>query len=213
MINIALVCEGKTDQVIISHIIEQLSNDDSIDINPLQPRRDDTDQYTSTAGGWELVFEFCENEIEDALQYNDYVLIQIDADQSDHPNFCVDLTCGGNDRPCDDVVNDIIFLIKEKIGTDILNNNDDRILFAVSFHSIESWIYLIILDKYKPKNSFQHLKREINRKYNINITKNIPSYTKLCNFIKKRNILSSLGTDISYDLIINRLNIILNNDL
>ena len=62
----ALISEGLTDQIILERMIEQICGEkfeDGVDINPLQPLRDATDAATAPHAGWELVFEYCKNDI------------------------------------------------------------------------------------------------------------------------------------------------------
>src|SRR4051794_28026303 len=105
----ALISEGLTDQFVIERLVEVICSanfDEGVDINPLQPLRDVTDAVTAPHGGWELVLEYCDNGVGDALAANDYIVIHLDTDQGDHPNFGVALTDEGSDRPFCELIAD-----------------------------------------------------------------------------------------------------------
>src|SRR5258705_8105680 len=120
MATFALISEGLTDPIILEHMIHQICSemfDEGLDINPLQPLRDATDSAIAAShGGWELVLEYCEERVADALATNDYVVIHLDTDQGDHPNFRLPLTDQGADRTYDDLVTDAIKIIAARLG-------------------------------------------------------------------------------------------------
>ena len=74
MATFGLITEGKTDQIVIDNILAGYFNSRDIDINELQPLRDETDKNRSeTFGGWYRVFEYCRSiRFKEAFQFNDY---------------------------------------------------------------------------------------------------------------------------------------------
>lgn len=76
MLSFALVTEGLTDQIIIKNILFGFFNDPDIDINPLQPLRDETDRNRAISpGNWYKVLEYCSSEnFRGAFQFNNYVV-------------------------------------------------------------------------------------------------------------------------------------------
>ena len=58
----ALVTEGITDSAVIEAILQSHFDDDDLEVRPIQPVRDVTDQARTAPGafgGWEKVFEYC----------------------------------------------------------------------------------------------------------------------------------------------------------
>jgi hypothetical protein len=62
MVTFGFITEGITDQIIIEHILNGFFETSDIDINELQPIRDETDRNRSeNYGGWRLVFDYCKS--------------------------------------------------------------------------------------------------------------------------------------------------------
>lgn len=170
MTTFALIAEGITDHAALEAILEGHYGEE-IDVNPLQPRRDETDRARvaeGAFGGWELVLEYCadHHRIAQALEFNDYLIIQIDTDCGDHPNFGVPLTNGGKDRP----VEDLVAAVKAKMIGILGPVYKEKILFCVCVHSLECWL-LSLHKTHRTKSCAKHLEGEVGR-----TTKDYPSY-------------------------------------
>ena len=61
MISFGLITEGLTDQIVIENILAGYFNSPDIDVKPLQPERDKDNENKSEAGGWTLVFDYCQS--------------------------------------------------------------------------------------------------------------------------------------------------------
>ena len=191
MTSFALISEGLTDQVVLERMIEIMCADvfeDEVAVNPLQPLRDATDASSSPHGGWELVLEFCKQRAADSLSTNDYVVIHLDTDQGDHPNFGLQLTSDGIDRAHEDLVADVTSIISSRVGVNIWQKYASRFLLAISIHSMESWLLLSIFDSHEPKNSLRRLNRRLTQAGCRPVTKDIQSYQRISKCIKKRNL-------------------------
>lgn len=194
MATFALISEGLTDQIILERIINQICGEDGVDVNPLQPLRDATDAVTAPHGGWELVLEYCAIRVEDALAANDYVVIHIDTDQGDHPNFGLGLTDKGAERSYDALVADAIEIIGRRIGLEFYRAHIERFLFAISVHTMESWLLLYLFDHNEPKNSLDRLNRHLRKRNRKVLVKEAPSYLKVaCQIKRKRLLILSTG--------------------
>ncbi|MEY9184968.1 hypothetical protein ABIG06_006495 [Bradyrhizobium sp. USDA 326] len=208
----ALVSEGITDQIILEQIIHQFLADrfdNDLDINPLQPLRDATDTAIAAPhGGWELVLEFCEERVMDALSANDYVVIHLDTDQGDHPNFGLHLICQGGDRPYDELVADAIKIIAARVGGQVYAAHVDRLLFAISVHTMESWLLLYFLDRNEPKNSLSRLNRELTRQNKSPLVKEAAHYKRIAGKIKRKRLSALNGTNTSLGMFLERLSAI-----
>lgn len=187
----ALIAEGHTDQVVLERIIELICGDgfdDEVEVNFLQPLRDETDSNASSFGGWELVFEYCRVAFGDALGTNDYVVVHVDTDVGDHANFGLSLTQEGVDREHADLLEDARRIIIAQIGLERFESAKQRIVFAISIHSIESWLLLCLYDLDQPKNSYDRLDRLLKRSNETPLVKEVPRYRHLARSIMKKRI-------------------------
>lgn len=160
MTTIAIISEGITDQVFLEELIFKCINfRDEPEFVYAQPMYDATHKHTAPHGGWELVLEFCEKRILEALGANDYAIIQIDTDCGDHPNFGLELCPGGIDKDDETLVQEAVEIIKSKIGPQTIQHYGDKIIFAICVHSLETWILMCVGNIKKKKNSFNHICR------------------------------------------------------
>lgn len=163
MASFALITEGITDQVMIETLLLTCLGPDTA-VNPIQPQRDSTDKSRQTDfGGWERVLECC-NQInfEEILSVNDFIVLQLDTDQAEHPNFGVALTENGQDRSVDALLADVRAVIMNKLGA-AWPQFAQRILFALAVHSLECWLLPLYAetdaDFKRTKNCASHLAR------------------------------------------------------
>lgn len=149
----ALVTEGLTDQIIIENILVGFFDDPDIDVNPLQPLRDETDRHrTVTSGNWHKVLEYCSSEeFRGAFQFNDYVVIQIDTDVAfDYGVSNRDEN--GTELSVESLIGRVKAALIAHIGQDFYARYTDHILFAISVQSIECWLLpLFFSDKKRSK--------------------------------------------------------------
>ncbi len=193
MTTFALISEGLTDQIILERMIEQICGkmfDDDVNINPLQPLRDATDAAAAPHAGWELVFEYCRERAADALAANDYVVIHLDTDQGDHPNFGVPLTHQGVERPYNDLVENAIAVIAAQLGGALHPAHAKRFLFAISVHSMESWLLLYLFNRDEPKNSMDRLNRQLRKNNKEPLVKEIRAYQQIARDIKRKRLMA-----------------------
>jgi hypothetical protein len=166
MASFALITEGITDQAVLENILTGLYGVD-VEVNLIQPLRDATDASRAKSdsfGGWEQVFEYCQHEnFDELLAFNDYVIIQIDTDMSEHVNFDVSLTYNGIDRPVEELVVDVRQKITSKINQASYKRNQSQFKYAIAVHSLECWllpIYSNVKAHYeKTKNCAKQLER------------------------------------------------------
>lgn len=82
----ALITEGVSEHRIIKHIIAKFFKEQEPDINQIQPKM--LNEKQETTGGWVEVLKYCEREeLRSILIENDYLVIQIDTDQSQTTPF------------------------------------------------------------------------------------------------------------------------------
>ena len=220
MPSFALVAEGITDQVVIERIIFTVSNnilddiDDEADVQPLQPLRDATDRSRTAEGnfgGWERVKEFClsPERLEQALEFNDYLVIQIDTDMCEHANFGVPLSKDGNQIPTSELLTSVAAKIHEWLGEDFLAAHVERLILAIAVHSTECWLLTHYgrteKDKCKEISCYTHLERHLARQ-NLRIEKNHSSFSEISSCFKRtRELAASRRISQSLEMFVSSL--------
>jgi fructose-specific phosphotransferase system component IIB len=205
MAKFGLACEGITDQIVIENILCGFYKDyDDLDeeIQAFQPAYDETTkkQKEDEFGGWEMLLEYLsEKRFRDDVLNSEYVIVQIDTDISDQQNFGVK-----KNTIC---LITYIKKIKEKLISQInkmdsfYEDNKDKIIFAISVHSLECWLLSIdkTLKKEKINNCLSHLERTLKKKIN----KNYDKLSKI--FLKKKELIKIASKNSSLEIFINSL--------
>jgi hypothetical protein len=195
----ALITEGASEHRIIKHIVSKYFKEFDPVINQIQPKIVNDTQLSG--GGWTEVFKYCERpEIKDILIENDYLIIQIDTDQSQTSPFSVThLNANGQTKTPTELHNDIKVRLLGLISEEIRNTYSDNIIFAICIHSIECWllpVYYSDVHRTNVNNCLTTLNRELGKRNIHIITENnknkpngIRAYdTILKNFRKKKDI-------------------------
>lgn len=215
-----LITEGPTDQEVLKAILTGYYQEDH-DFLFLRPQRDATDEAKQEGrGGWEMVFEHCENsdDLWSGLLINDYLVIQIDTDCGDERNFGVALTSGGADRPERDIIEDVQNLLISKLGTEFYEEFRERIIFAISVHSLECWllplhitparntpkeIAIAIKKSSQTKSCADRLGRHFEETRVIEYKKDVRTYRALARgFLNRANIDIARQRNMSFDVFI-----------
>lgn len=209
MAKFGLACEGITDQIVIENILCGFYKDyEDLDqeIQPFQPAYDETTrkQKEGEFGGWEMLLEYLsEKRFRDDVLNSEYTIIQIDSDICDHPNFDIE-----KDTSC---ITTFIDNIKTKLISSIDKNesfyetNKEKIIFAISVHSLECWLLPIYKDSKNEKimGCFESLQRESKT---IKVEKNYSSYDKLSKLLlKNKELLKISLKNSSFDIFIKSL--------
>lgn len=198
MITFALIAEGLTDVAVLENIIYGLYKDKAR-LNPLMPLRDATDASRDGAvkfSNWELVMQYLSSDqIEEALETNDYLIVQIDTDAGDHKNFGLNLTDLGVTKSISNIVVDCRKLLLSKLPINILPSMQNRIIFAIPVLSTECWLIGLYDQQHvhvinKANNCLNRLNRLL--KDNAKVEKNFNYYSLLSARFKKPKILQAV---------------------
>ena len=134
MISFGLIAEGLTDQIVIEDILAGYLNSAYIEVTPLQPKRD-----KSKIGGWTLVFDYCRSKkFQEAFQFIDYIIIQIDTDVSE--DYGVAKQDENGEFTPQQLIAKVIEKFRSAIGDNFYSRYQPQIIFAISVHSIECWL-------------------------------------------------------------------------
>ncbi len=145
-----LACEGKTDQSTIENILCGYFKIPDLDeeITELQPLLDETDKNQSQKdfGGWQMLLAYLSTiRFRDDVLNNNFIVIQVDTDISNEKNFDVSQFDANNKPLAPEVL--ITHVIAKLVATiesgetGFYQEHAERIIFAVSVHSIECWLY------------------------------------------------------------------------
>ncbi len=209
MAKFALACEGVTDQIVIENILCGFYKDyDDLDeeIQPLQPPYDITTQKQKEDefGGWEMLLEYLsEKRFRDDVLNSDYVIVQIDTDISEHVNFGVSQHDLSTETLIVKVIERLITQIDSK--KEFYELHQEKIIFAISVHSLECWILPIYKNFKSEKISgcSEALQRESKK---IKVIKNYKTYEKLSkDFLKHKNLIKMASKNSSFQIFINKL--------
>lgn len=179
MISFGLITEGLTDQIVIENILAGYFNSPDLDVQPLQPERDKDNQNKSQYGGWTLVFDYCKSkDFRESFQFIDYIIIQIDTDVSEDYHIAHQNE-NGEFTP-QHLIAKVIEKFRGAIGEDFYSQNQQKIVFAISVHSLECWLlplyYTDKKKKAKSKNCLDTLNQALSKKHDFTIDAKNPDY-------------------------------------
>jgi hypothetical protein len=182
MISFGLVTEGLTDQIVIENILAGYFNSPDLDIRQLQPQRDKDNENKSTYGGWTLVFDYCKSrDFQEALQFIDYIIIQIDTDVSDDYN--IPKVHENGDFTPQELIEKVIEKFRGASGDDFYRKYQQKIIFAISVHSIECWLLPLYYTDKKNKSKFKScldtLNPQVYKKHKFRIDAKNPEYYRI----------------------------------
>ena len=137
MVSFGLISEGPTDQIVIESILFGVFNNPDLPITALRPKPHEP-------GNWVRVFDYCaSNEFKSALAFNDFLIVQIDTDimirEKMPEKYKIDLSSDLSvEETIEKVVAKFIQLMDDE--NDFWANHGERVIFAISVHSIECWL-------------------------------------------------------------------------
>jgi len=148
MSDFGIAGEGVTDNITLENIIlgvyHHVEDLDEDEISYLQPLQDATDE--DGQGGWTRLLTYLENKrFRDDVVNNSHLVIQIDTDVAEEPGFDVQLTDDKNRiLPVEDIVKNVKARLIRQIESGkegFYDEHDKRIIFAISVHSLECWLF------------------------------------------------------------------------
>ena len=170
MKTIGLICEGVSEINVMHRIVSKYLGED-VFVHAVEP--DTTAKgghlVQSGYGGWEQVLRHCnDDKIEEVMQFNDYVIIQIDTDACIQNGYGVNPSDGNGQKKADDVFyQDIKTRVIKNISPKILAKYDGRILFAICDNEIECWLlplYYTDHNRCKTHNCIHTLNQALGKK-------------------------------------------------
>ncbi len=182
MISFGLITEGLTDQIVIENILAGYFKNPDLDIRPLQPERDKKDENKFKCyGSWSQVFAYCRlKDFQEAFQFNDYIIIQIDTDVSEEHGYDIPQRDENGEFTPKELIEKVIEKFKEEIiGEYFYSQCQQRIIWAISVHSIECWLLPLYYKDHKKshfKNCLGTLNKQLDKKDGFTIDAKKPQY-------------------------------------
>ena len=140
----ALVCEGLTDFVALENILIGYCKGQAREplITQAQPLSDATGESTwRSYGGWEYVFRYLQEGLHrDALERNEYLVIQIDTDTSEHAHYGVPQSEAGQPLSPETMVYRVAARLRAILGPEDCATYGDRLIFAICVRELECWL-------------------------------------------------------------------------
>ena len=132
-----------------------------------------------------------------AFQFTDYVIIHVDTDQCDAPNFDVPKQENNVDLKPRELIARIVEKLKEKIGDQVWELFGDRVIFAIAVDSIECWLLPLYADV-RRRTRYVHCLEPLNRALQTrnvikHLSKNYRDYEKISRpYAKQRTLMQHL---------------------
>ncbi len=140
----SIVTEGVTDYAVLKNILNGWFRDQGAEpvLNAVQPDPNATgDSLGQVFGNWENVIQFLvAKKHRDALEYSEFLIIQLDTDQSEHVNFGVSQRENNTQLEPLAMVEKVADKLRETIGPEDISFYGDRIIFAICVREIECWL-------------------------------------------------------------------------
>ncbi len=191
-----LITEGPTDQVVLRNILGRYFKP-PVYIRPVQPNIDSTDEVDHF-GSWVKVLGYCKSaDMKTALKFFDYVIIQLDTDVCEE--YGVQKREGDRVITDDEIVERTKTVIVAHIGTDLYDQFNQKIVFAISHDSIECWLlplYFSNNNRTKTFNCCDTLNQELRKRgFTIDCNKKRAlEFQKICKEIKNKAIVENIST-------------------
>ena len=126
MLKFGVIAEGPSDQQVIENILLGYFQDETV-VNPVQP------PSPTSPGGWTRVFQSLTlGRPQEALQFNDYLVIHIDADVQEEAGFNVPRRENAVELTIPERIDRIIARLVADIDPSLYQTEGHRILFAVA---------------------------------------------------------------------------------
>lgn len=143
MRTIGLICEGVSEINIMTRILSKYLNDDVI-VNPIEPETKTENGFLvqNGYGGWQQVLAHCNDEtVMRILEFNDYLLVQIDTDASIQKGYDVALQdANGHPKEVSVFFQDVKNRLLTNISEEVQAKYEGRILFAICMNELECWL-------------------------------------------------------------------------
>ena len=145
--------------------------DDNISVRAIEPetKTENGRLVQNGYGGWQQVLRHCNDEtVERILEYNDYLLIQIDTDTANQQGYDVNTQDANGQMKTPEVLyQDVKARLLANISAEVQEKYQGRILFAICMNEIECWLlplYYTNNNRCKTQNCVYTLNQALGKK-------------------------------------------------
>jgi hypothetical protein len=170
MKKIGLICEGVSEINIVTRIVSKYL-DDNISIRAIEPetKTENGRLVQNGYGGWQQVLRHCNDEtVERILEYNDYLLIQIDTDTANQQGYDVNtLDSNGQAKTPEVLYQEVKARLLANISAEVQEKYQGRIFYAICMNEIECWLlplYYTNNNRCKTQNCVYTLNQALGKK-------------------------------------------------
>lgn len=218
----AFITEGPSEHRILKHIVHKYFKELEyldIEINQIQPKM--TNGKQASVGGWNEVLKYCSRpELKDIFVENDYLIIQLDTDQSETAPFSISHSkSGGIAKTSTELFVEVQDKMIALMGSEIWGEYRHRILFAICIHTIECWLLPLFAPPKKAvaiRKCLSTLNMELHKKKinpipnkDKNNPQSIRTYeTVLKNWRRKQDIIDSSMYSFGFEKLVEALRMI-----
>jgi hypothetical protein len=213
MTSFGLITEGPTDQIVIENILSGYFNNPDIIFRPFLPLRDETDKNrVENYGGWTRVFEYCgSSKFQEAFQFIDYIIVQIDTDTSEDIGYDIPKIADGKELTVEEIVKKVCEKLRNLIGNGFYDEYSEKIIFAISVHSLECWLlplYYTDKKRAKYKNCLDTLNRALQKEgFTIDANNKNPEYYETISrqYLKHKTLMSKYKENLSLKIFVEEI--------
>lgn len=170
MASIGLICEGVSEINVMTRIVSKYLGDE-VFVNPIEPetKMENGALVQNGYGGWQQVLSHCNDEtVERILEYNDYLVVQIDTDACIQAGYDVNpLDETGLQKTAEMLYGDVKARLLRKISEEVQERYSGRIVFAICMNEIECWLlplYYSDKNRCKTNNCIYTLNQALGKK-------------------------------------------------
>ena len=190
MSKFGIIGEGITDQITIENILCGFFENPDLEneIQYLQPPK-----HNTGIGGWKVVFKYLvSSDFRNDILNNEFVILQIDTDVSNEVGYDVQKKYNqNNELLIPELINNVTERLISEINQGELGFYEqyaDKIIFAISVHSLECWLVAYYGEHIIKDNCFDVL-RTTKLPKNIQLSKTHSKYDMLSQaFLNRENI-------------------------
>lgn len=220
MPEIGIISEGPTDQFVLRNIFVGYLKDRTFEFNPLQPVTDPSHSSGYSPGNWDQVLKYIQTSRFRGAFGNDFVLIQIDTDFQYTDSVGEEYRIALKDENHNDLSTEVIAENMKQLLIDLINRGQagfyelvaDKILFAITVHSMECWLLPI----YYPANSdkvcqtkqcMSALNKELSKQLGFSLGVKTKSYYNAASepYRKRKDLLKLAPLNPSFAIFMNQV--------
>lgn len=170
MASIGLICEGVSEINVMTRIVSKYLGDE-VFVNPIEPetKMENGALVQNGYGGWQQVLSHCNDEtVERILEYNDYLVVQIDTDACIQVGYDVNpLDETGQQKTAEVFYHEVKERLLKNISPEVQEKYEGRIIFAICMNEIECWLlplYYSDKNRCKTNNCIYTLNQALGKK-------------------------------------------------